>query len=226
MKRASGQQPVTPNVAGQPVQVQPPSLETSSCQGSKRAPSPHSNSMAVKDETGLWATACSAERCFLHLQETSSCLFALATAFSCLLALAPSLLALAARCRPTSPSSAAKPRNVQLPRLEKSAFATLKQHGSEGWNGPLGNSLYCRTLLSAPTRNYVVAVFLLLPPLSPAFLLLLPALLALAARCRPTSPSSAVKPRNVQLPLLEKSAFATLKQHGSERRSGPPGKGL
>jgi len=96
--------------------------------------------MAVKDETGLWATACNAERCFLHLQETSSSLFALAAAFSFLLLL-PAILALAARCRPTSPSSTVKPRNVQLPLLEKSAFATLKQHGSERRSGPPGNGL-------------------------------------------------------------------------------------
>ena len=35
--------------AGQPIQIPPPCLETSSCQGSKRAASPHSNSVAVKD---------------------------------------------------------------------------------------------------------------------------------------------------------------------------------
>jgi len=34
--------------AGQPIQIPPPSLETSSCQGTKRAASPHSNRVAVK----------------------------------------------------------------------------------------------------------------------------------------------------------------------------------
>ena len=34
-----------------------------------------------------------------------------------------------------------KPQNVRRPRLEKSAFATFKQHGSEGRNGPPGNGL-------------------------------------------------------------------------------------
>ena len=37
-----------------------PSLKPFSCQGSKKAASPHSNSMAVKDGTGPRATACTA----------------------------------------------------------------------------------------------------------------------------------------------------------------------
>ena len=37
-----------------------PRLETFSCQGSKKAPSPHSNSVAVKGGTGLRATTCTA----------------------------------------------------------------------------------------------------------------------------------------------------------------------
>ena len=44
-------------------------------------------------------------------------------------------------------------RKVQLPRLEKGGFATLKQQGPEGWNGLPGNGRYCLTLLSEPTRN-------------------------------------------------------------------------
>jgi len=51
------------------------------------------------------------------------------------------------------PHPAAKPRNIQLPRLEKSGFATLKQHGSEGRNGLPGDGLYCLTSLSEATRN-------------------------------------------------------------------------
>ena len=112
---------------------------------------------------------------------------------------------------------AGKLRNPRAPRLEKSAFATFKQHGSEGRNRPPGDGLYC------PMSLYKkLAIFLLLPLLSPAFLLLLLALLALpSCSCCLTA-----TPRNVQLPRFEKSSFATLKQHGSEGQDGPPGDGL
>ena len=63
-ERASGRWPVLPNVAFLlsllALAAWRPSLGPFSCQGSKKAASPHSSSMAVKDGTGPRATACTA----------------------------------------------------------------------------------------------------------------------------------------------------------------------
>ena len=101
-----------------------------SCQGSKKAASPHSNSMAVKDGTGPPGDGL---YCLTLLSEAArkllSFCFCAAPGPSC----SPFLLLLPDG--QASNGSAARARKKrQLPGLEKSGFATLKQHGSEGRN--------------------------------------------------------------------------------------------
>ena len=153
-----------------------PRLETFSCQGSKKAALPHSNSMAVRDRTGLRVTACTAA--FWSHKKLYSYLFAFAPAFSCLLALAPG-----PSCSPfllllpdgrASKRSAAKVRKKQLCHIQTA------------WQWGTGRASGRRPVLpnvALQETSYLfafAAAFFLLPSCSCSWPFLL-SLLALAA---------------------------------------------